>query len=337
MIVYGCWEEGVNWLKKRSGVEQALLDLVEDEVAGDPITGQRWVRRSLQKLKRALEAKGISLSCQTIRRILHKHEIRPKSNVKRLAPNPHPDRDQQFQYIQEQRRAFELEGWPIISVDTKKKELIGPFDNEGQVWCEQATDVYTHNFPSDALGKAVPYGIYDPQHNEGFVFVGQSADTPEFAVDAIVAWWQNIGCKRFPEATHLLISADSGGSDGYRPRRWKQQLQVKVADALGITVTVIHYPRGASKWNPIEHRLFSQISQTWAGTPLTSFDLVLDAIRSTTTMTGLKVEAMLTEKVYETGLSVSDDEMASLALQPHDTCPQWNYTISPRNCGVISR
>lgn len=301
------------------------------------MTGQRWVRRSLRKIKQVLKAKEVHLSRQTIRRILRKHKIRPKSNVKRLAPDPHPDRDRQFQYIQRQRRAFELLRWPIISVDTKKKELIGPFNNKGQVWCEQATDVYMHDFPSDAIGKAVPYGVYDVQHNEGFVYVGQSADTPEFAVDAIAAWWQQIGSKRFPGATDVLILADSGGSNGYRFRRWKQQLQVKLADALGLTVTVAHYPTGASKWNPIEHRLFSQISQTWAGTPLTSFDCVLDAIRSTTTTTGLKVEADLVESEYEKGLTVSDDEMASLALQRHAICPQWNYTISPRNCEVISR
>ena len=315
-----------------------LLETVSDEIAGDPMTGQRWVRRSLSKIKRALAEQEVSLSCQTIKRILGKHNIRPKSNVKRLTPDPHPDRDQQFQYIRRQRQAFELLGWPVISVDTKKKELIGPFGNKGQVWCEQATDVYMHDFPGDATGKAVPYGIYDVQHNDGHVFVGQSADTPEFAVDAIVAWWQHTGRQRFPDAPELLILADSGGSNGYRSRRWKQQLQVKLADAFGMTVTVTHYPRGASKWNPIEHRLFSQISQTWAGTPLTSFERVLDGIRNTTTTTGLKVEATLVEKEYETGLSVSDKEMATLALQRHATCPQWNYTISPReNCGVISR
>ncbi len=163
--------------------------------------------------------------------------------------------------------------------------------------------------------------------------IGQSADTAEFAVDAIVWWWQNYGCRLFPNAPEILILADGGGSNGCRPRRWKQQLQVKLADALGLTVTVGHYPTGASKWNPIDHRLFSQVSQTWAGTPLTSFEVMLDGIRHTTTSTGLKVEAILVEQSYQTGLKVSDDEMASLALEKHDTCPDWNYTIRPRPSG----
>jgi hypothetical protein len=168
------------------------------------------------------------------------------------------------------------------------------------------------------------------------VYLGQSADTAEFAVEAIVTWWRHMGSKRFPGATDILILADGGGSNGYRLRLWKQQLQIKIADALGLTVTVAHYPRGASKWNPIEHRFFSQISQTWAGTPLTSFDVALDAILNTTTTTGLHVEAMRTEKTYAKGIKISDDEMASLALHRHAICPQWNYTISPRNYGVIS-
>ena len=308
---------------------------MQDEVAGDPIDGRCWVRRSLNKIKQALAGLGFSVCGQTIRRLLSKHRIRPKRNIKRLKGAPHPDRDQQFTYIERQRQAFAWMDQPIISVDTKKKELIGPFRNPGQVWCEQATPVNTHDFPSLANGKAVPYGIYDTRYNDGYVVVGQSADTPEFAVDAIVTWWQQVGRERYPDATDILILADGGGSNGYRPRRWKQQLQVKLADALGLTVTVAHYPTGASKWNPIEHRLFSQISQTWAGTPLTSFDHVVDGIRQTTTTTGLTVEAMLVEQTYATDLTVRDAEMASLALERHTTCPAWNYTIYPGNCRVI--
>lgn len=306
-------------------------------MAGDPVHAQCWVRRSLSKIREALAELGFKLCDQTIRRLLHKHHIRPKSNVKRLKGDPHPDRDQQFTYIERQRQAFARTGQPVISVDSKKKELIGPFRNEGQVWCEQAPSVNIYDFPSLANGRAVPYGIYDTRDNDGFVAVGQSADTPEFAVDAIVAWWHHTGRERYPDATSILILADGGGSNGYRPRRWKQQLQVKLADALGLTVTVAHYPTGASKWNPIEHRLFSQISQTWAGTPLTSFDHVLDGIRQTTTTTGLMVDAILIETTYATGLAVSDKEMASLMLGRHSTCPAWNYTIYPRNCGVIFR
>lgn len=309
--------------------------MVRDEVAGSPIQVQCWIRRSLNKIRAALADLGFSLCSQTIRRLLHKHRIRPKSHVKRLNGTPHPDRDRQFTYIERQRQAFTWMGQPVISVDTKKKELIGAFRNPGQVWCEKATPVNVHDFPSQADGRAVPYGIYDTQSNEGYVLVGQSADTPEFAVDAIVAWWQQTGRARYPDATDILILADGGGSNGYRPRRWKQQIQVQLADALGLTVTVAHYPTGASKWNPIEHRLFSQITQTWAGTLLTSFDRLIDGIRQTTTTTGLTVDAALIDKTYSTGSKVSDDEMASLALEPHATCPAWNYTLYPRNCGVI--
>jgi len=279
------------------------------------------------------EQKGITLSREKIRQLLNNQKIRPRSNVKRLHPNPHPDRDRQFQYIHRQREAFQRAGWPCISVDTKKKELIGLFGNRGQQWCREATAVNTHDFPSYAEGRAVPYGIYDLQRNLGYMAVGQSADTPEFAVDAIVWWWQEFGRYLYPEAPELLILADGGGSNGYRPRRWKQQLQEKIVDAFGLTVTVCHYPPGASKWNPIEHRLFSQVSNTWAGTPLTSFEVLLEGIGSTTTGTGLRVEATRVEAVYEKGLSVTDKEMNLLMIEKHSICPSWNYTIRPRKKG----
>lgn len=224
-------------------------------------------------------------------------------------------------------------GWPSISVDTKKKELVGLFYNRGTQWRQKGEAVYTHDFPSYATGKAVPYGIYDEPHNLGYLAVGNSADTPEFAVDAIAWWWRHFGSSLYPDAPELLIQADGGGSNGYRPRRWKQQLQIKIADAFGLAVTVCHYPPGASKWNPIEHRLFSQISRTWAGTPLTSYDVLLDGIRSTKTSTGLKVEAVLFDTPYEKGLSVTDAEMKLLRIKRHAICPIWNYTIYPRNTG----
>ena len=211
--------------------------------------------------------------------------------------------------------------------------MLGLFYNRGTQWCQQAQSVNTYDFPGYADGHAIPYGIYDMSHNLGYVAVGQSANTPEFAVDAIVWWWQQFGCQLYPDAPELLILADGGGSNGYRPRRWKQQLQEKLADALGLTVTVCHYPTGASKWNPIEHRLFSQISKTWAATPLTSYDVILDGLRSTKTNTGLRVEATLFDIVYEKGLSVTDTEMNLLMIEKHDTCPQWNYTIRPRKTG----
>lgn len=302
-----------------------------DDLAGDPQKGTRWVRQSLAKIKQALcEQKGKCLSCETIRRLLNKKKIRPKSNVKRLHPKPHPDRDRQFRYLIGQRNAFLKAGWPCISIDSKKKELIGLFYNRGTQWSQQAQAVNVYDFPSYAEGRAVPYGIYDLAQNSGYVAVGKSADTPEFAVDAIVWWWRNFGSVRYPNAPELLLLADAGGSNGCRPRCWKEQLQLKIADTFGIAVTVCHYPTGASKWNPIEHRLFSQISRTWAGTPLTSYDILLDGLRETTTATGLTVQATSFDKVYEKGLSVSDAEMKLLMIHKHLTCPNWNYTIRPR-------
>jgi hypothetical protein len=309
--------------------------VVEPEVAGNPETQQRWVCQSLSKIQVSLaEQKEIELSRETIRVLLNKEQIRPKSNIKRLHPKPHPDRDQQFEYLTRQRAAFSKAGWPVLSVDTKKKEWLGNFFNSGSHWCRQATAVNTHDFPSYAEGLAIPYGLYDVRHNLGYVGVGQSADTPEFAVDVIVWWWQEFGQWLYPAAPELLVLADGGGSNGYRPRCWKQQLQVKLVDAFGLAVTVCHYPTGASKWNPIEHRLFSQISRTWAATPLTSYDLVLEAISSTTTCTGLRVEATLIETLYEKGLSVTDAQMELLMIQKHTVCPQWNYTLRPRITGT---
>lgn len=308
--------------------------LVSDEVAGKPTGGPRWIRRSLARLRAALADEGFALSRETLRRLLKKQQIRPRANRKRLTPKDHPDRDTQFRYIQQQRGAFEAAGWPIISVDTKNKELIGPFKQAGVSWSAQAIDVYMHDFPSDALARAVPYGIYDTARNHGYVQVGQSADTPEFAVDAIVAWWRDLGQRHYRNAPELLILADGGGSNGYRSRNWKRQLQVELVDAFGLSVTVCHYPRGASKWNPIEHRLFSEITKTWAGTPLGSFEVMLECLEETTTETGLAVEAHWVERDYAKGIRVSDEEMAALAVERHATCPQWNYTIRPRQNGT---
>lgn len=314
-----------------------LTDLVEDEVAGDPQSDRRWIRRSLSKLQSGLLNKGIHLGRETIRRVLNNRKIRPRGNRKRLVAKPHPDRDTQFQYIQQQREAFQTAKWPIISVDTKKKELIGLFHNKGHVWTAQAQSVYMHDFPGDASGQAVPYGIYDLLQNRGYVCVGQSAETPEFAVDAILRWWKIVGCKQYPGAPEVLILADGGGANGCRKRKWKQQLQVKLVDAFDLTVTVCHYPTGASKWNPVEHRLFSEITKTWAATPLTSFEVLMDGIRSTKTEAGLQVRAIRIKKTYERGLKVSDEEMKTFLIEKHAVCPAWNYTIRPRiNREVIS-
>ncbi|HSS63860.1 MAG TPA: ISAzo13 family transposase [Gammaproteobacteria bacterium] len=314
-------------------MEPALTDLVSDEVAGKPTGGPRWIRRSLASLRTALAGQGFGLGRETIRRLLKKQKIRPKANRKRLTPKDHPDRDTQFQYLQQQRGVFEAAGWPTISVDTKNKELIGPFKQAGTTWSAQTTDVYMHDFPSEALARAVPYGIYDTARNEGYVHLGQSADTPEFAVDAIVAWWRELGQSHYQDVPELLVLADCGGSNGYRSRNWKRQLQVELVDAFGLSVTVCHYPSGASKWNPIEHRLFSEITKTWAGTPLRSFEVMLACLEQTTTETGLTVAAHLVERAYATGIRVSDAEMEALAVEWHATCPQWNYAIRPRQNG----
>ena len=312
---------------------QYLMYLVDSEVAGNPSNDQQWVRRSLRKLRRALQAYGLDLSPGTIQRVLHAYGIRSKGNVKHLMPRAHPDRDRQFRHIVEVRTRFTGAGWPIISVDTKKKELLGLFKNRGQIWTEKAPEVYTYDFPKDAVAKAVPYGIYDIQAHRGAVYVGLEGDTPDFAVDAIVTWWRTQGRRRYPAARRLLILADGGGSNGYRNGRWKTQLQQRLVNAFALTVTVCHYPPGAAKWNPVEHRLFSQISQTWTGLPLTSIEVLLSAIRSTTTGSGLRVTATLLPGAYPRDLRASATDLENLRIRRHKVCPQWNYTLAPQKTG----
>lgn len=304
--------------------------MVVPETAGDPTSDKKWVRSSLRQLSRRLRDAGHPVSPPTVSRLLKKLRYSLKANVKKEAGKEHPDRDKQFEYIQAQIQAFRAAGCPIISVDTKKKELIGNFKNPGQAWCQEPEYVNVYDFPQDAIGRAVSYGIYDLTHNSGYICVGTSADTPQFAVDAIASWWQNEGSVAFPRGVPLLILADAGGSNGYRSRAFKQQLQEQLSDRFSLAVTVCHYPTGCSKWNPIEHRLFSHISINWAGKPLRTFDIMLAYIRGTTTTTGLKVKASLLEGVYEKGQRVSDAEMEKLNIEHHAVCPNWNYTIRPR-------
>jgi hypothetical protein len=252
-------------------------------------------------------------------------------NVKRFTGPAHPDRDSQFRHLQGQLDLFRRSGWPVISVDAKKAELIGGFKNAGAIWCWQAEEVNCHDFVTDAVCRAVPYGVYDVLANRGFVRIGLSANTPAFAVAAVRAWWARLGCKRYGGAERLLILADAGGSNGYRPRLWKEQLQAEVADRYGLEVTVCHYPRGASKWNPVEHRLFGPISINWAGEPLRSVERLLAFVRGTTTRGGLVVQAEADEQTYAKGVRVSAAAMQELEVRHHDICPQWNYTISPRH------
>jgi hypothetical protein len=307
-----------------------LLTIVEPETAGDPMSSQKWLNCRLRDIQSRREVQTHGVSLPVISRVLKENDYRLQANVKQQEGAAHPDRDRQFDYIHEQRVEHQAQQQPTLSVDTKKKELVGNFKNAGQIWGKTPERVNVHDFPSEALGRAVPYGLYDRQHNCGTVYVGQSADTPAFAVDNIAAWCRTELPERFPGATRLLIEADGGGSNGYRSRVWKRDLQDKVADVFGLTITVCHYPTGTSKWNPIEHRLFSEISKNWAGCPLRSFDEVLHYIRDTKTDTGLTVQAHLVTQTYEKGVKVSDQEMDQLRLEPHAVCPNWNYTIYPR-------
>ncbi len=309
--------------------------MVEPETAGDPMNEKKWLRSSLRSLSRRLRAKGHPACANTVRRLLKKQQYSLKANRKVLTGVPHPDRDTQFRYIESQRQTFLAQGLPVISVDTKKKELIGAFKNAGRSWCQQAEEVNVHDFRSDAFARAVPYGIYDLKHNRGSVFVGTSADTPQFAVDAIALWWKQEGKMRFPNADRILILADAGGSNGYRPRAWKQQLPEQLADEIGLEVTVCHYPSGASKWNPVEHRLFGPISINWSGKPLRSLETMQAYIRATATETGLKVKAYLLEGIYKKGIKVSEAQKRQWNLIHHGTCPNWNYTIQPRTVAMV--
>jgi hypothetical protein len=311
------------------------MEVVEPHTAGDPMSDSKWLNCRLRDIQERLMDLGHGVSCPVISRLLKAAGYCLRLNVKAREGEAHADRDTQFRYIRQQRTAHQQAGQPTLSIDTKKKELVGNFRNAGRIWCQEPEQVNIHDFPSEALGRAVPYGIYDPQHNRGTVYVGQSADTPAFAVDNLLHWCQTELPQRFPGATHLFLEADGGGSNGSRSRVFKQQLQDKLADGLGLTVTVCHYPPGTSKWNPIEHRLFSEISKTWAGCPLRSFELVTDYIAATTTQTGLTVQSHLVATHYATGRKVSDEVMKTLNIQNHEVCPQWNYTIRPRPVSVV--
>jgi len=294
------------------------------------MSDKKWLRSSLRHLSERLKTSGHGVCPKTVGRLLKTMDYSLKANVKRQAGAQHPDRNTQFEYIEAQKQLFLSKGWPIISIDAKKKELIGNFKNAGQRWCLEAECVNYHDFKSAALGRAVPYGIYVLNHNRGYVYVGKSADTAEFAVDVLMRWWQEIGQYEFPDAPHILILCDGGGSNGYRLRLWKVQLQEQLADLLKLNVTVCHFPTGASKWNPIEHRLFGPISINWAGQPLRTFETMLACIRGTTTQSGLMVSAFLVEQVYTKGRKIAQDAMLNLNLERHVTCPNWNYTIRPR-------
>jgi Rhodopirellula transposase DDE domain len=308
----------------------ALRELVEGEAAGSPMGGRKWVRHSVAYLAEQLRRRGYVVSPATVYRLLDDLGYSLRANRKRFTGPPHPDRDRQFDYIARQRQRFAILGYPVISADSKKKELIGNFHNPGRVWCRRPAEVNAHDFRDGALARAVPYGVYDTRRDRGYMYVGLSADTAEFAVDAIARWWRDKGRPHYPGADELLILCDAGGSNSCRARLWKQQVQEKLADRWGLWVTVCHYPRGASKWDPVEHRLFSRISTNWAGQPLRTVDTLLACIRGTTTDNGAAVHATLMRGTYEHGIQVPDAEVQTWRLRRHAVCPDWNYTIKPR-------
>ena len=310
--------------------EPELLHLIEDETAGDPMNERKWVRKTLRWMKKKLRKKGINASISTIRKTLKKHGISLKKNEKSKSTQDHPMRDEQFRYLNKLKRLFLDLGKPVISIDAKKKELIGNFKNDGRTWRKEAIEVLDHDFPNLGIGKLVPYGIYDLNANKGHVYCGTSFETSEFSVDCICEWWEEHGQEQYPNQSEILILCDSGGSNGYRRRMWKWELQTRLADRLGLIVHICHYPSGASKYNPIERKMFSFISKNWAGEPLTSNEKALDFIRSTKTRDGLEIIATLIEKEYKKGLKVSNEQMESLNIKRARICPRWNYCIRAR-------
>jgi hypothetical protein len=311
-----------------------IAHLLKNETAGDPMQGLKWTRKTTGKVAQQLRQLDIRISAKTVGRLLKEMGFSLRVNQKSLEsgnknPPPRRVRNRQFKYINRKRKEFASARNPIISVDTKKKEKVGNFKNHGVSWQQNPYLVNDHDFPSDAVGMAVPYGILDTEANSGFVAVGTSHETPLFAVDSIAQWWKRYGRSTYPEADKLLILADCGGGNSARAHAWKYHLQHQLCDPHGLKVTVCHYPPGASKWNPIEHHLFSHISNHWAGKPLESYETVVKYIQRTKTSTGLGVRACLVTKNYPKGEKISATDVARLALTTHKTLPNWNYTLTP--------
>jgi Rhodopirellula transposase DDE domain len=313
------------------GLLPALQAAVDDHTGGSPEDALRWTSKSKAALAVALASGGHRVSPNTVGRLLRGLGYSLQANRKDKEGRAPPERDAQFRYLNAQVRAFLERGRPVLSVDTKKKELVGAFKNAGRTWrpTGEPVRVNVHDFPSQAVGKAIPYGVYDVGQNRGFVNVGTSHDTPAFAVESLRLWWEHEGRARYPAADGILICADSGGSNSTQSRAWKARLQ-GLADQLQVPITVCHLPPGTSKWNKIEHRLFSYISIHWRGRPLVDYETVVSLIGTTSTTTGLTVTARLDLEEYPTGISVPDAVMAHLALHPHAVHPQWNYTLAPR-------
>jgi len=309
----------------------ALETLVDPVTRGDPMSLLRWTCKSAAQLAAALQAQGHPVSERTVNRLLHDLGYSLQSNRKTLEGSAHPDRDAQFHYINRRANAFQKQGQPVVSVDTKKKELIGQFRNGGREWHPQGQpeEVQDHDFPDKVLGKVIPYGVYDEATNTGWVSVGVDHDTAEFAVETIRRWWRHMGSKAYPRAKRLLITADGGGSNGSRCRLWKVELQ-HLADETGLRIAVCHFPPGTSKWNKIEHRMFCHITENWRGRPLVSREVVVNLIGHTTTKTGLAIRSVLDENSYPTGREVTAQQLESLAIKQDKFHGEWNYTIQPK-------
>jgi len=315
---------------------QDLEALVEPVTRGDPMSPLRWTCKSTRQLAVELVRQGHQVSHTTVAELLHALNYSLQATRKTKEGSDHPDRDAQFAYLNEQTRAFQQRGQPVISVDCKKKELVGDFANGGREWqpAGYPEPVRVHDFLDKQLGKAIPYGVYDVAANQGWVSVGIDHETAAFAVASIRHWWEQMGHSRYPRATELLITADSGGSNGSHTRRWKTELQ-RLADETGLRVTVCHLPPGTSKWNVIEHRLFCHITQNWRGRPLVSLEVIVNLIGSTTTRAGLSVQAGLDTAPYPTGIKVADAELAAVQLEPASFHGDWNYAIAPHENGHI--
>jgi hypothetical protein len=310
---------------------RALETLVDPVTRGDPMSLLRWTCKSAAKLAVALQTQGHAVSERTVNRLLHDLGYSRQSNRKTLEGRAHPDRDAQFHYINRRAKAFQKQGQPVISVDTKKKELVGQFRNGGREWSPQGQpeEVQVHDFPDKVVGKVLPYGVYDEATNSGWVSVGIDPDTAALAVETVRRWWQHMGSQVYPQAKRLLITADGGGSNGSRCRLWKVELQ-RLADEIGLRISVCHFPPGTSKWNKIEHRMFCHITENWRGRPLVSREVVVNLIGHTTTKTGLAIRSALDENRYPTGREVTTQQMESLSIKQDKFHGEWNYTLQPR-------
>ena len=317
-------------VERQPGLLEALDELVHPDTRGNPMSLLRWTSKSTYALARELTSQGYAASAELVRVLLHQLGYSLQAPAKEKEGTNHPDRDAQFKYLNSTAETHIAAGEPVISVDTKKKELVGDYNNGGTEWQPKATpvEVQVHDFVDPEKGKAVPYGVYDVANNEGWVSVGDNADTAAFAVSSIRRWWELMGKERFPGARRLLITADAGGSNGYRLRAFKTEL-ARLADDTGLEVTVCHYPPGTSKWNKIEHRMFSFITMNWRGRPLESYRTIVELIAATTTEKGLRIRAEHDKKGYRTKVKVSDAELAAVPLRRHEFHGDWNYTITP--------